>query len=785
VHPNILPPCEKTFGTHCEGFAEGQAAALVVTTLAIGIAATTIVFSLADAILWHPLPFRDAGRLVRVRANLAAPGSASTAQLDPGHSIFDGVYPVQLNSAIVKVGGEPRAVTIGELSPGLLGALGIAPMWGREFASDEYVTGNAVVIVRADLWRRQQVAAQSPEDHTLIVDGVRHTIIGVMPEGFEFPVSRVALWLPYIPAPTVTRIGALGQLKAGVTIEQAQAFAQTTARRQSGWSDVRIVPFVSVNPSTATALRVLFGAVALLLLIAVANAANVIQAETVRRDAEFAIRASLGASWPRLVRQLMSEALLVSAIAAAIALVVSKWVLDALITGVPYLMSFQALRPIGIDWRALVFTAGITLFAGIGASWLSAVRAIHIDLEKALRGQGSGLPGQAQVRAVLTVAQIAVTLVPLIGAGLLGKGFLRLSAVNPGFDADRLINVNIQIPTWRYSGEAETRAAIDHLQDEVRRLPGVVDVTIAHSMPPDLQSRPLEGMVTDEVTFTAKSGFVSQGLVDGSFFTTLGIPLLSGRSFDNRDQMSTAPVAVVSRTFARQLWPAQDAIGKRFRESATTSWITVVGVVGDVPNGGFEQALGPQAFYAARTQAPTWWYEGVIVRTAFRPERIVRAFRAIVQRTMPDAPITGVNTGYDMVANVNARVRFATLLMIAFAAVALMVALIGVYGTFWSTVNQRTREIGVRMALGASPGYVLRMILAGSGRLLAIGLAVGIPLAVAGTRVLKSLLFEVSPNDPTTFAVVIAFLVAASMAATYLPAKRAAAIDPVEALRTQ
>jgi putative ABC transport system permease protein len=759
-------------------------AALLVGTLAIGIAATTIVFSLADAIIWHPLPFRDADRLVRVRASLAAPGSASTAQLDPGHSVFDGVYPFQLDSAIVKVGGEPRAVTICELSPGLLGALGIAPTWGREFASDEYVAGSAVVIVGADLWRRQQSAAPSPEDHTLIVDGVRHTIIGVMPEGFEFPVTRVALWRPHVPAPTATRVGALGRLKGGVTLEQAQAFAQTTARSRSGWSEIRIVPFVAVIPSTATALRVLFGAVALLLLIAVANAANVMLAETVRRDAEFAIRASLGASWPRLVRQLMSEALLVSAIAALVALVVSKWVLDLLVAGVPYFMSFQALRPIGIDWRALVFAAGITMFAGIGASWLSAVRAMHIDVDTALRGQGAGLPGQVQARAMLTVAQIAVTLVLLMGAGLLGKGFLRLSAVDPGFDADRLVDVNIQIPAWRYSSEADTRAALDHLQGEVRRLPGVVDVTIAHSMPPGLQSRPLEGMVTDERTFPATSGFISQGLVDGSFFTTLGIPLLSGRSFDHRDQMNTAPVGVVSRTFARQLWPGHDAIGKRFRESATTPWITVVGIVGDVPNGGFEQALGPQAFYTARTQAPTWWYEGVIVRTAAPPERMVPALRAIIQQSMPDAPITGVNTGDDMLANVNARVRFATLLMITFAAVALVVALVGVYGTFWSTVNQRTREIGVRMALGASPARVLRMVLAGSGRLLAIGLAIGVPLAVAGTRVLKSLLFEVSPNDPMTFATVVAFLAAASLAATYLPAKRAAAIDPVEALRT-
>jgi putative ABC transport system permease protein len=759
-------------------------AALVVTTLAIGIAATTVVFSLADAILWHPLPFSDAERFVRVRVAFVAPPS-SGAPLDLDSSLFDGVYPFQLNSAIVKVAGEARAVTVGEISQGLVHTLGALPMWGREFAPDEFVADSRVVIVSAGLWRQQR-AAKSPDDHTLSIDGVSHTIVGVMPDGFEFPVSRVALWRPLVPDASAARMTGLGRLKPGVTIGQAQAFAQAArTTRGSPFSDIRIVPFVFVIPSTATALRILLGAVALLLLIAVANAANIIQAETVRRDTELAVRASLGASWLRLVRQLITEALLISIIAAVVAVVVSAWTLAALVKAVPYLMSFQALRPIGMDWRALVFATGISLVAGIGASWLSAIRARRMDPQMALRGHASGVPGQARAREILTAAQIAVTLILLCGAGLLGNGFLRLSRVDPGFDPSHLIDVEVQLPTWRYSGEPDMRAALDRLRTETMRLPGVEGVTIAHSMPPNLESRPLDGLVTDDTTLAPNTGYVSTGIVDDRFFATLGIPLLAGRAFDDRDQQNSPPVAVVSRAFAQQLWPGRDPLGRRFRESATTLWHTIVGIVGDVRNGGFDQPLGPLAYYTARNQSPTWWYEGLIVRTRSTPERMVPALRSVIQRALPDAPVVGVNTGYDTIAGANARVRFATLLMITFAAIALAVALIGIYGTFWCTVSQRTREIGVRMALGATSPDVLRMVLAGSIRLVAIGLALGLPLSLATSQVLKSLLFEVSPTDPTTFVAVIAFLAAAAMAATFFPARRAAAVDPVEALRTQ
>ncbi len=759
--------------------------ALVIGILAIGIATTTIVFSLADAILWHPLPFRDADRLVRIRGAAPAPGMLSSAPAALDGAVFEGVHPFALDSTIISVGGVPQGVTIGELSPGVLPALGVMPIEGREFAANEYVAGSSVVIVRAELWKRQQSLARSPDDRSITIEGAPYTIVGVMPAGFEFPVSRVALWRPYVPDAAGTHMTALGRLKPGVTVSEAAAFAQTTLRATGGrpFSDLRIVPFVSILPSTAAALRMLLGAVALLLLIAVANASNIVQADAVGRDTELAVRASLGASWPRLARQIITESLLVSAFAALAAIAVSAWALDVLVADVPYLMSFQALRPIGVDWRVLVFAALTALAAGVGASWLSVVRARRLDPQEALRGQTSGLRGHARVRGILTVAQIAITLVLLTGTGLLGHSFVKLSRVDPGFDPRQLVDLEVQLPAWRYAGEDAMRAALERVRAEAMKLPEVADVTIAYSMPPDLEARPLDGFATARTTLASSGAFVSTGVVDDRFFATLRIPLLAGRAFDRRDQQGGLRAAIVSRAFAQRLWPDRDPLGATFRESAKAPWLTVVGVVGDVKNGSFEQALGPMAYYTAQSQSPTWWYEGVIVRTTSAPDHLIPALRSISRRVLPDAPIVDVRTGYDTIANANARVKFFTLLVIAFAAIALIVALAGMYGTFWCIVSQRTREIGVRMALGASPADILRMVLGASTRLLGIGVIVGLPLSLAATQLLKWQLFELSPADPTTVLGVVAFLAAAAMGATYLPARRASSVDPMQALR--
>ena len=373
----------------------------------------------------------------------------------------------------------------------------------------------------------------------------------------------------------------------------------------------------------------------------------------------------------------------------------------------------------------------------------------------------------------------------LTGAGLLGHGFLNLSRVDPGFDPGHLVNVELRLPEWRYAGEADKRNALARLRDEAARAPGVVDATISRSMPPGLEFRPLDTLVVSDPIGASHGAFVSNGVVDDRFFSTLRIPLLAGRAFDVHDGPDAPAVTVVSRSLAQRLWPGRDPLGETFRESPTAPPLTVVGVVGDAANGGFELQLGPLAYYTARAQTPTWWFEGLIVRTASNPEGFVPALRAIAHRVMPDAPIVDARSGVDTIANANSRVRFSTLLIMVFAGIALAVALTGIYGTFWCLITQRTREIGVRMALGASSRDVLRMVLTGSVRLIAAGLAAGLPLSLAASRLLEAQLFGLSPGDPATIAVVIAFLAVAALAASYLPARHAAMVDPAVALRME
>jgi len=762
--------------------------ALIVITLAVGIAGATVGFTLADALRWHPLPFADADRLVRVR--LSASGAASAADVLQAwrgqDQILDGLYPFALDSAIVTVGGEPEAVTVANLAPGLLGALGVTPASGRDFERGDLTDGGHTVIVSGDLWRRLHPAG-STTGGTLVVEGVTQTVIGVMPDGVEFPVSHVAVWRPSLPGPTVRHVTAVGKLKRGVTLDAAQAIARSTSPGAGESRDrrVEITPFVALNPATSTALGVLIGAVSLLFVLAVANAANVTLSEAVRRDMEHVLRTSLGASWLRLARQATIESLCLSAVAAVAALIVSRWALDVAVKAVPYLMSFQALRPIGLDWRALACAAVMAALAGLATSSVVIFRARGIDVQAALRGQSSGLRSHWRIRDVLTVAQIAISLALLVNAGLLANSVWRLDRADPGFDPHQVVRLTMQFPAARLADEAQTRVALEEIRQEAVSLPGVASATIAYAMPPGLDSRQVEGLEAASAVSQLSGGAVWFGRVDGDFFSTLRIPVLAGRSFDTRDGPAAEPVAVVSRALAARWWPDGAALGRRFRETGDDPWRTIVGVVADVTNTDVDQTQGQLAFYTPRAQSPTWWYEGLIVRIATPPALVVPALRAVVRRAMPDTPIVDVATAEELIGSANARLRFAARLMTAFAVLALGLAVIGVYGSFGYAVRQRAREIGVRLALGAAPTDVRRMVLGAGARLSLIGILIGVALSLVATRSLGALLIGVSASDPATLMGVSVLVAMAGLIATYLPARRASKIDPLIILRSE
>jgi putative ABC transport system permease protein len=765
-------------------------AMLVVTTLAIGIAGATTTFSVADAILWHPLPFPHAERFVRVRIQ-TAPGSGVLSTpggpLDAwgGRQVLDGLYPFGIDSGIVDTGNTLRAFTVGELSPGLLDALSVTPAWGRAFSPNEYRPGSGVILASADLWRQVQAAGHATLGASVLVEGVRQTIVGVMPDEFEFPVGQVGLWRPYVPLPTDTGVTALGSLKPSVTLGQAEAAARVASQAHTSGlvRKVIISPFVSVGSATSTAVYVLLGAVALLLLTAIANSANVLMAEAVRRDVELALRATLGASWWRIGRQLAVEALVLSTLATFVALLLSAWTLGLVVKSVPYLISFQALRPIALDGRALMCAAAAAAVAGLGATSFAILRVRRMDVHMALRGQTSGMPGHGRLNRVLTTTQMAITLALLACAGVLARGLFDLNRADPGFDPDHVVEVTVQLPTARLADDPKLRAALADVRAEAAQLPGVADATITNSIPPSLGSQPLADLEVAGGTAHPGGRPVWSGLVDEDFFSTIGMTVIAGRGIETRDRADTQPVVVVSRALADTLWPGSDPVGHQFRESTDGPWLTVVGIVSNVLNFDVDGSRGLLAFYTPRVQSPTWWFESVILRTRSFPDQVVPALRTLLRSRFPDAPMADALTARHELQTSNARGRFATGLMVAFAGVALVLAIIGVYGAFWFAVRQRTREIGVRLALGAAPRTMMGMVIGDSLRLVAIGVAAGIPLAFAATRALRSLLFDVSPSDPWTFGSATLVLAAAAIAATYLPARRASRIPPVDVLR--
>ena len=758
---------------------------LVTATLAIAIAATTTVFTLADALLWHPLPFHDANRLVRLRG-LGEVGGANPVlalQQNTNGTPFGGVYPYGLDSAIVEVNGEAQAVTTAVIAPGTLDALGVSPLWGRDFTPQEATADSRVVLASAGLWDRLETSGHIAA--SVAIDGQPYTVIGALPQGFEFPVSRVMLWRPYAPPRASARITALGKLNIGGTRQQAEAYAATIAPANAPRSaaSLQVGPLVTTIPLTQIALRVLLGAAAVLLLVAVANVANVLVADGTRRDVEFAIRSSLGASSVRIARQILLETLLLAVIAVGAGIALSIWVMSVVRTAIPYLLIFQALRPIAIDVRGFVVAGIVAIGSACAAAGLVIVRRRNVRLEDVLRAQGSGGPRRNGVRGVLIVAQIAVSFVLVAAAALLARSLVRVAAVDPGFDAARVTAVTVEIPQYRYKDDQAVRDALESVRAAARGLPGVTSATVVASIPPNLSTRTVRGLETSLVAETSDTT-VSYARVDTQFFGTLGIPVLVGRAFTTQDSARSLPVAVVSRALATRWWPTGTAVGQRFREGPTQPWRTIVGIVGNVRNGSFEESAGAYAYYTPLAQEKAvWWFDEIAVRSENRD--VGPAVRDLVARLMPGAPIMETLSGEQAVANADTRVRFSALLVIILAAVTLSLALVGVFAGSWQSVEEQRREIGIRIAMGATPAELMRMVLRRAAVTAAIGVAAGIPAAFVATRSLTALLFGVSPTDPRVLGAAALGLAAAAIAAAYGPARRAATVDPLTTIRAQ
>ncbi len=780
--------------------------------LALGIGANCAIFSVVDGVLLEPLPYPDPGRIVLL--NESNPGMgyptfsvASQNFLDWRQQSRSFTALAALDTASVNLTGrgEPEKLRAATVSAELWQVLGAARMRGgvgRVFTAAEDTPANHHVAVLANgFWRRRFGADPAIVGRSLTLDGESYTVVGVAPPRFDIPGHR-DLWLPLAVDPAKAdranhTFSVLGRLRPGVSLASATTemvgiagrLARLFPATNEGWS-VRLIGLKEkmVQP-IRPALLVLVAAVAAVLLIACLNVANLLLVRMAARERELALRTALGAGRGRLVRLVLTESVLLSLGGGFLGFLLAVWGVHALVAlggnKIPRADS------IAVDWKALAFTLGVAVGTGLLFGLVPALQGSGRHLQAALKEGGRAVAGGARgrlARQALVLSEVAVALVLLVGAGLLMKSFSRLQSLDPGFRSQGVLTVALAPPRLRYREPKQQLAFYRELLARVAQLPGVDHAGTAYPLPLGNDVMILNFAVGDrpfprpQDAPAANVRFVSPG-----FFRTLGVRLLKGRVFDDHDTDATLPVAILNRALADKLWPGGEALNKRLTlddpHDKNVRWMTVVGVVGDVRHLSLDRDPGDE-IYTAQLQSPLP-NATLVVHTAGDPRALAAPIRRVVQDLDRDLPVDQAQTMDDVVAASLASNRFNTVLLGLFAGLALVLAAVGVYGVVSYTVDQRTHEIGIRMALGAHRDDVLGLVLGQGMILVLIGLGLGLAGAFAATRQLSSLVYGVSTNDPWTFAIVALVLAAVGLAANFLPARRATRLDPLIALRQE
>ncbi|HEX8149359.1 MAG TPA: ABC transporter permease [Pyrinomonadaceae bacterium] len=799
--------------------------AVVVLTLALGIGANTAIFSVVDAVLLRPLPFPDPERLVLVRDDLAGRQMENVGMsvpelkdLQQSADVFEAVAAVWPVDANLTGSDRPERVELLAVSPNYFALLGAGARLGRVFGPEDKAEGFAEGVVISDgLWRRMFGADPAVLGRRIYADTDAYTIIGVMPPGFRHPAQTlrndVEMWAnagfvgpPFNNPPRNVRMlpGAIARLKPGVDVGQAQAHVDSLVSRlrgqfpadypaEAGWA-VRLLPAHEnlVGGARAT-LFVLLGAVGLVLLIGCVNIANLMLARSTARQREMAIRLALGASRRRLVMQLLTESLLLSLAGGAVALLAVVWLLELLVRFVP--ADIPRLHEVGFDGGVLLFVFAVSLLTGVLFGLVPALQASRPDLTVSLKegGKGSGAGSRGQrFRGALVVAEIALSLVLMIAAGLLLRSFARLTEVDAGFDPHNVLMARIWLPVPNnqeldpYRPPAKRAAFLREVLRRASALPGVRYAAVGAGNGVPLLGPHFKGPFTiEEKPETDAAAPTAQfSSVTPDYFRALGTPLVRGRFFNDSDALEAQPVALVDEEAARRFWPGEDPVGRRFKPSRRASnapWVTVVGVVGNVKTEGFDQPDQPH-FYTCLFQN-VGYAMAVYLRAEGDPKSLAQALRREVQAVDPNLPVFGERTMEEVVSASLAQRRFALQVVGGFGVLALLMAGIGIYGVVAYSVSQRTREIGIRLALGASNGAILRWVFGQGMRLTLFGLGAGLVGAFALTRLLRGLLFGVETTDPLTYAGLALLLAAVALLACYVPARRATKVDPMVALR--
>jgi predicted permease len=794
---------------------------VAVVTLALGIGANAAIFSVIHGVVLKPLGYHEPDRIVTVlHGGLRPVAPADFLDWRAEARTFERMAAAEAWGATLTGGDRAEALMGIRYGEGFFQLLGVQPLAGRAFGADDYQPGGGrVVVLGHALWQRRFGGDTGIVGRTITLNRERYTVVGVMPAGFQFTpfwFTKAEFAAPLdLSARASSRGGnslrIFGRLKDQATLEQAQLEMDAICARlereypaTNTGRTVRVVPLhTQVVGNVREGLIVLAGAVLFVLLIACANVANLLLARATRRQREIALRTALGASRWRVIRQLLAESVVLAGIGGALGLLVAYATVDvmkALLSGDS--SSFRVRMPrveeIAIDGPTLLFSFAVTLLTAVMFGLVPAIRAARPDLQSALKDSGRGTTdgrGGRRLRSALVVAEIALALVTLAGAGLMLRTFERLSAVDAGFDPRNVLSAGVSLQGQAHLAGEGREAFYRQLLDDVAALPGVTAVSAVNHLP--LAGDVWNLIVSIEGRPLAKPGAgirPAYRVAMPGYFRTMGIAITRGRDFTAGDRRESPGVAIINETFARRHWPGDDPLGKRVTTDdprGAPKWFTIVGVIEDTKQASWTDAADPEIYFAFAQSGyrsnPATHYSGMtlVVRTAGHPSALANPIQSVVARLNPDAPVSSVTTLDDVIGNALWQPRFNLVLIGFFAVLAMTLACVGIYGVMAYTVTQRTQEIGVRIALGARTVDVSRLIIGQGMALAAAGIVLGLAGARAVTHLMATVLFEVAPTDPVTFASVPILLAGAALLACWLPARRAARLDPVTALRAE
>ncbi|MBI3415458.1 MAG: ABC transporter permease [Verrucomicrobia bacterium] len=781
--------------------------AVAVLTLALGIGANTAIFSFVNAILLRPLPYKEPEKLVMVFENHLGNswrkgdvGAPMLGEWRKQSTVFEGLAARGRGTVILTGQGQPESLVAARFSANIFSLLGVKPLFGRNFLPEEETYGkHFVVLLSHELWQRRFGGDPNVVGQSITLEGEPYTVIGVMPPRTFFPERNTQVWVPLAFSPN--RLSqrhahsylVYGRLKPGVTLAQANAEMELISKRleaanteNKGWgAEVHSLHEIMVG-DTRRVLLVLLGSVGLVLLIGCANIANLVLARSVSRTREFAIRAALGAGRGQMIRQLLTESLLLAALGGLAGTLFASLALDALVRFSPPDLP-RVWEGIHIDGRTLSLTALAVVFTGLFFGLVPALQfsnfSLARDLNESSRGASAGVLRQ-RLRGGLVVSEVALSVMLLVGAGLMIRSFSRLLSQPLGFRPEHVVRMNLILPDKKYPEQTERERFFDQVLARAQALPGVQSAGLVMGLPLGGDNNALAVWIP-EAPKPKPGEAVAAGYaqVSPGYFRTMNIPLLQGRDFTDQDRTNTTPVLVVDETFVKNFKFGTNVFGRRVHIGESVELGEIIGVIKDVKRTGMADAVRGEMYRSYKQLC--WGGMTLVVRTQRDPAEVTRAIRTEVDAIDKDQPIQDVGTMTQLVASSVAPRRLSTQLLVGFAGVAMLLAALGLYGVLAYNVTQRTQEIGIRMALGARKQDVLSLVIQNGMKLALIGVGVGVAGALALTRVMERLLFDVKPADPLTFTCVSVLLLGVALVACWLPARRAARVDPMVALRQE